>query len=66
MKSETFKVIDYVKNEECLKAYDWATSIETPVSFAEDKKQYFDLSGRKINGPLPHGIYIVGGKKVLK
>ena len=66
LKSETFKVIDYVRNEDCRNAYNTATSIETPVSLAENKKQYFDLSGRKINGPLPHGIYIVGGKKVLK
>ena len=66
LKSERFKVIDYIRNEDCRNAYDTVTSIEKPVSFAEDKKQYFDLSGRKINAPLSHGIYIVGGKKVLK
>ena len=65
LKSETFKVIDYVQNEECLNAYDNAMTIETPVSVAEDKKQYFDLSGRRLTSPPSNGIYIRDGKKVV-
>lgn len=65
LKSETFKVIDYVNNEECRNAYDNAMTIETPVSVAEDKNQYFDLAGRRLTSPPSNGIYIRGGKKVV-
>lgn len=65
LKSETFKVVDYVQNEECLNAYDNAMTIETPVSVEEDKNQYFDLAGRRLTSPPSNGIYIRGGKKVV-
>ena len=41
----------------------------TAIVAVEDKRkpaavEYYDLSGRRLKGPLPKGIYIVNGKKV--
>ena len=54
------------------KAYPWNTKIsEEPTgvisqeSRVESQESIYDLSGRKVNGPLTKGIYIKNGKKVL-
>ena len=46
---------------------DDATSIEhSTLNIEHSEGAIYDLSGRRINGQLPKGIYIVNGKKVLK
>lgn len=65
LKSERFRVIDYIKNEDCLKAYDTAMSVETPAPVAENKNEYYDLSGRRLAAPPSKGIYIHNGKKIV-
>jgi hypothetical protein len=30
------------------------------------KAETFDLQGRRVDSPSAHGLYIVGGKKVIK
>lgn len=64
--SDAFPIIDYIKNEDCLKAYERATSIPSPTSSGKKDMRYFDLSGRLLASALPKGLYISGGKKVLR
>lgn len=42
-----------------------ADGIETVNVKADGKQQVFDLQGRRVNSNPRHGLYIVGGKKVV-
>jgi hypothetical protein len=42
-----------------------ADGIETVNVKAAGKQQVFDLQGRRVNSNPRHGLYIVGGKKVV-
>lgn len=64
--ADEFKIIDYVQNEDCLNAYNTATLIKKPVFASDDKKQYFDLVGRRLTSPPSSGIYIINGKKEVR
>ena len=67
--SDEFKIIDYVKNKECIKAYKGGTSISLPDASDDEgdnsKQGIFDLSGRRLAAPPSKGIYIRNGKKVI-
>lgn len=70
LKAEPFRVIDYVKNPDCIAAYEEYTramSIDTPKAVEDDKRadMYFDLSGRRLAAPPVKGIYIHNGKKMV-
>lgn len=65
--SDEFKIIDYVTNKECIKAYKAGTSISLPDASDDNKGKQgiFDLSGRRLAAPPSKGIYIRNGKKVI-
>lgn len=70
LSTDDFKVIDYVRNPDCLAAYEEYTramAIDSPKA-AEDAKHadmYFDLGGRRLAAPPAKGIYIHNGKKMV-
>lgn len=42
------------------------TGINSPTpNSTPEREEIYDLSGQKVNGKLPRGIYIVNGKKIL-
>ena len=43
----------------------WSTGIPNVVNRPANPTTTYDLQGRKVNGELPRGVYILGGKKVL-
>ena len=46
-------------------AQDYVTGISHTPALSKGEEVLYDLSGRRIkNGKLPHGIYIIGGRKV--
>ena len=68
--TDDFKVIDYVRNPDCIAAYEEymrAMAIDTPKGAEDDKSVdvYFDLSGRMLVAPPAKGIYIHNGKKMV-
>jgi hypothetical protein len=42
-----------------------ATGINPLLTSPKEEGQVYDLSGRKVNGQLPKGIYVQNGKKIL-
>ena len=66
------KIVDCIKNLECLDAYKRTTSIvgvDNDENNRKKKRQnnlYFDLNGRRLSSPPSKGIYIQNGKKVVK
>ncbi len=67
--SNEIKIIDYVTNPECIKAYKGGTAISLPDASDDNKDKskqgIFDLSGRRLTSPPSKGIYIRNGKKVI-
>lgn len=53
------------KNIKVLHGDDFSTSIVNPMISTDDHSVY-DLQGRKVNGQLMKGIYIVNGQKLVK
>ena len=43
-----------------------ATGIVSPLGETEEGAAIYDLSGRKVNGQLPKGVYILAGKKFVQ
>jgi len=70
LEAEPFKVIDHVKNQECIKTYESTTSISLPDASDENKNRnkqgIYDISGRRLSSPPSKGIYICNGKKILR
>lgn len=67
--TDEIKIIDYVTNKECIKAYKAGTAISLPDASDDNKDKskqgIFDLSGRRLTSPPSKGIYIRNGKKVI-
>ncbi len=53
------------KNIKVIHGDDFSTSIVNPMISTDDHSVY-DLQGRKVNGQLMKGIYIVNGQKLVK
>jgi DUF1680 family protein len=58
--TSVIKRIDFVSN------IDKATAINDVTASADKHDVYYDLTGRKVNPNLEHGVYIVNGKKIMK
>ena len=68
--AEPFRVIDYVRNPDCLAGEEEDTramAIDTAKETEEGKHadMYFDRSGRRLAAPPAKGIYIHNGKKMV-
>jgi len=67
-----FKIIDYVKNKDCINKYENILStVALNVSFENKQnrnplnQQYFNLSGYRLVSPPSKGLYIHNGKKII-